>query len=461
MGEDQMPATTTIRLSDDLKAELESVLEGKSMNTFITQLIQKHVQLRRGRPIITVGTLRRQLVDRLADHLRNNDHWIPEALLDPDILTREGESIFAERSEHFADEKELIAARFIPWLERRILQKIDEGYNVYLVIDSGTTLHAAFQVLQEELITLAKAADKIAHLAILTNNTAIVKAYTSRSTHLKFIPYGGQEPIGISDVVHCYVLGGRLFSRYAALTGPETVAALLEAKRNPPLVKAEEGQDTEITQGEGSANCRRRPAFFVALLVGQWLRISESSRRHAVPLARGHGQKPFKETLIKICEEIYLLSPLGKLFLLPEKDIQVGLGGGSGDPFGASKYYEDVPIEKDRDSRIKLVSTYRPSEEKNVLGAHSSKIRAIYPRGEAAAYDPKVDDFIGTEDIKELPMFFYAFDDLAARTYEGQRAIEFPHIKEKSTDTKERAYAAKTKLFMMQAFSVPAHMRGD
>ena len=61
-----------------------------------------------------------------------------------------------DRIEHFAEGKKLLVDRFVPWLIRRILKKIDEGFDVYLVIDSGTTLYFAFRTLQRKLIQTAE-----------------------------------------------------------------------------------------------------------------------------------------------------------------------------------------------------------------------------------------------------------------------------------------------------------------
>ena len=151
--------------------------------------------------------------------------------------------------------------------------------------------------------------------------------------------------------------------------------------------------------------------------------------------------------MISECDEVYLFSPLGKLFHLPQDNTAMGLG--KVDDVG----YEDVPIAGSKERHVKLVSTSRPSVG-NVLHNHSMKTTSRY--GPRVAHDAGI-DAVNYAKIEEMPMLFYSYDDLALTNvpYEQQRAIEFPHVIEDSNDPED----IRVREFMMNAFSVPIEMR--
>ena len=442
-----MAKTTTIRLEETIDQDLKAATKNSelSMNTWIAQAVKEKLQ--RHDPI-KPDAYKKLFVASVLKHLGENDQWASETLQDLDVY-REGAQIFDDRFNHFSAEKELLAQRFIPWLLERILHKIEkEGFNVHLVVDSGTTLYFAFRALQRRLIELARRNPYISKLSILTNNIAGVNSYSAISTHEPFCPSGLNRKVGLADYVNCYVLSGRLLRNYAALTGPETVEALAHAKQVAKEAADEEG----------------RKCLFISLLTGQWVRISEHAGFHPIPLARGSGQKIVKQAMIEKCEEVFLLSPLGKLFHLPELEIKEGLGSQEDVPVD-QRFYEDVnlPILDgealiNKEHSIKLVTTFRPSEA-NVLHMHSVATQKLYRS--RVVNEKELNNFV-TADICKVPPLFYSYDTLAKRPSPEQLKIEFPHVKENTSamsETERRANDS-TRSFMMGAFSVPASKQG-
>jgi hypothetical protein len=364
-----------------------------------------------------LGEFQRDLIESVTSNLRDYTEWTKQTILDLQLVL-EGESIFARRVDHFRSEKRHISNAIVPWIVKRILFFAGQGHRVYLLIDSGTSLYWVFRRLEQGLKEQLKQGEEkqklLRRITILTNNTAGAYSYVSAS-NIESLE-GKQRPTPVlADYVKCHVLGGEIVTRYAATLGPETVAALRREKER-------------AMNGEGSVK-------FIGLLVGQWVRIDEDTPHRPIALARGYGQSEFKRELILISDEVFLISPLAKLFRLPYDDIKDGLGKDSSD-----SVYVDVgqAIKEDdwqdgdrrefeeRSKTIKLVTTLRSPSKMNpaqALGNFSSAIHGLYGN----RYLKRLSDELAEEpNFSSLPHLYCDFDLPGTPT--EQCEIEFPHV---------------------------------
>jgi hypothetical protein len=205
---------------------------------------------------------------------------------------------------------------------------------------------------------------------------------------------------------------------YAALTGEETEAALVERKN---AVIKEEKMAWEKRNEEIPLEKREpfKEPVFIGLVVGNWIRISDVGLRHPIPLAREHprhGHVQFKEQMIAVSDELYVLSPLGKLFVgKTMDDVDRGL------KMSGRQKYRGVPIDPKKERAMKLVSMTRP--DGNPLDKHSIKITAL-----AQEVNEEIQKrFIEENDIDKVPWILFPFDNLTGRSPKDQMEIEFPH----------------------------------
>jgi metal-responsive CopG/Arc/MetJ family transcriptional regulator len=428
---------TTVDLDHDLVTALDKYVEQRRIHDrrfnqsqvirqALLEYIHKDKQAPPAEPPMRARDFRKQLSEAVASNIRTYyKEWTKETVLDMQLLL-EGESIFADRIEHFRAEKRYLANAFVPWLLKRILFFAREGFDVYLVIDSGTSLYWVFRRLERELKEYLKFGQDIQallkHLVILTNNTAGAYSYVSASNIEEQLDVIRLPTL--ADIVRCHVLGGEIVTRYAATLGPETVTSLKTAK--------------------ASAQPDSRKSKFIGLLVGQWVRISEDQDRHPIALARGYGQNEFKREMILQCDEVFLLSPLGKVFLLPNDEIRHGLGKDK----MSGRYYEDVGVSnesgegedidknsfaddgwEDSDKKrfaesskgIKLVTTIR-TKRKEALANHSARLRGAFV--DAKWKEPSEE--LVTREFASLPHFHYDFN--LESSPEQQCGVEFPHV---------------------------------
>jgi hypothetical protein len=396
---------TTIRLSlaqrDAIKEASRN--EQKSVNKYIEDVIEacltdKARSRVADRPL-SIQDVRQILTDRIAAYLVKSNDWIADALLDIQLY-REAESTFGERIHHFEAEKKHLAEKFVPLLIKRILRILKSGTKVFLVIDSGTTTYWVFRQLEKELIRVGQEEDPtLRGLVIISNNMAGVHSYMAFSNLKKtFVPKEESQKTTLSDFVACKVLTGRVLTDYAALTGDDTESALAEQRSD--------NQD----------------AVFMGVVVGNWIQLPKGPSPHPVPLARDHQlhrHLEFKAKVIEVCNEVYVLSPLGKLFVNCSL-VQINEGLQMSGRHAAA--YRGVPVAAEKQNALKLVSTTRPSRT-NVLFAHSSRVETLFPKENEELFR----SFEEETDIEAVPSVLFEFDQLSALPADEQRKIEFPH----------------------------------
>jgi len=127
----------------------------------------------------TVKEMSLALSEKIASELRRDSRWAAEAL-ERTKLGPYADTLFGERKNHFREEKELIAQKFVPVLLQRIkciVEQSNNARNIYLCIDSGTTLYPIFGNIGLETAKAYHQNEKwINSLTIVTNNLPGVEA---------------------------------------------------------------------------------------------------------------------------------------------------------------------------------------------------------------------------------------------------------------------------------------------
>lgn len=343
-----------------------------------------------GRRFIPVS---QEIATGVSTILMNNVDWARVALEQAKLAPYAG-GAFSERSRQFELEKKALAEEFVPKLLKRCHAFVDSGHEVYLMIDAGTTLYPVFGKLGE--LSAAqfeqKGGDWLEHLHVTTNNLPGLERLIDTGRRGR----GRHSPLVIE---HCFLLPGIPMPIFAAVGGPETDAAIL-AFGQPPV--------------------NDRPQKFIALVVGNWVRIRHSEPRCPIPLAR--GEKGFhlkaKNAFLEKAEEVYVVSPLGKVWLATENQMNEAMGLREGAPDPDDESYVSVTISSKKARIVKLVSTRRAAGK--LLHDHSERVQ------EALALEVSSDDF-ATAPIDVIPSLFFEFDPPGVRLPLDELNLEFPH----------------------------------
>ncbi|MBN1301825.1 MAG: hypothetical protein JW995_11480 [Melioribacteraceae bacterium] len=270
--------------------------------------------------------------ENLARELTRDVKWASDALERAKIRPT-GQSLFQERLGFQLIEKEYIADKFAKFLMSRCEFLInEEKKDVYIIIDSGTTLYPLFDRLGQNSVGFYETKDNwINHMTIVTNNLpGIEKLMDTGRTN----PHNRLSPLAI----RCELLPGEPLPVYSALTGEKTNNALRQLK------------------SEAKPN-----AIFIGLVTGNWIRLRRSSPVCPVPLARGPGHLEFKQTILEISSEIYVVTPLGKIFAnFSLEEVNEALGfTSSNSPNPDKEQYRELMIDDEKAKSVRLVSTFR------------------------------------------------------------------------------------------------------
>ena len=349
------------------------------------------------------------LAEHLARHLREDPHWARQAL-EAAKLIEYSDTLFGERSQHFKEEKEELAKRFTPYLMERCKALIGDGQrHVYLLIDSGTTLYPFFRLIGMETAKCWQRGEewlKYFHLA--TNNLPGLEELMRSGRRVQFDRYSKLAIEG------CHLLPGVPMPVFSAVAGEETKKAI------------------RLLHDKASTREAPESPLFIGLLVGNWVRIRNRIPRCPVPMARGVEHKEVKDTLVENSDEVYVVSPLGKIFIGQSNDAVNRALGFSPNPADPEKdRYDDVTIDDRKAQRVKLVSTCR--EESRILHRHSFRLEdALVPpdRTHSAMID---EENFATAKIDELPHLLFPFSQLPNNKYQ-ELEVEFPHY---TTRTRE------------------------
>ena len=361
------------------------------------------------------------LAEHLTKQLVNDPSWAHRALESAKLLPYK-DTLFGERTQHFREEKDELAERFSPHLIKRCEALIENGRrHVYLLIDAGTTLLPFFRIIGQETSRLCQNGEEwLEYLHLATNNIPGIEQLmlTGRRTQ-----YGRYSKLAIED---CQLLPGLPLPIFASVAGEQTN----EAIRNLRIKALDKGGEDQ--------------PVFISLVVGNWVRIRNTEPRCPVPMARGNEHLKVKETLIHNADEIFVISPLGKIFInQSNEDVNTALGFDptSTDPEKSS--YEEVVIDSDLAPRVKLISTIR--QPHRILHRHSNRLEDAFEERFKIEID---EDLFAQSKIEELPNLLFTFNKLPNNHY-GELETEFPH------------YHSRTKRKFLEMFSVDAQGSGQ
>ncbi len=330
-----------------------------------------------------VRALADEIVRQLRTELPHAEKSAPRAL-----------SLFDERKLHFREEKLHLADHFLTPLLRRCQAHVESGKQVHLLIDSGTTLFPIFEKLGEATAHAYRNRETwIEKLVIETNNIPGVES---------LMQAGRVDPSNRYSrlAINCDLLPGIPLPVYSALTGMKTVAALRQFRE------------------EAGSN-----AVFITLITGNWIRLRRSAPVCPVPLARGTGHLEFKQALIDYSDEIFVITPLGKVFVeVPSGDVNVALGFDERQAEPDKQPYLEVNITDEKAARVKMISTYR--RPGCVLSNHGTRVRALL--GVDTLDLSSILKHFHATSVGDLPHLVFPFENIPDDWF-LQIETEFPH----------------------------------
>lgn len=345
----------------------------------------------------------RDLARHVAELLREHPDWAQHAL-EAANLTSYTHTIFGERSHHFKEEKTEIANRFSPYLLDRCAHLIDGGQrHVYLLIDAGTTLYPFFQLIgQQTAQARQRGEDWVKYFHLATNNLPGLEQLMKWGRRVSYDRY---SPLAIED---CHLLPGIPMPVFAAVAGRETEKAIAELRAN---ASSEKGSEAPV---------------FVALVVGNWVRIRRTEPRCPVPMARGAEHCHVKNSLVESADEVYVVSPLAKNFVgQSHESVNRALGFDIHAKNPEKTSYEEVKIDSEKARCVKLITTHRDASA--LLYRHSVALEAALSESGVSGRS----ELIGSDTFKRLPIdkvphLFFEFRG-KPRTSARELEMEFPH----------------------------------
>jgi hypothetical protein len=218
------------------------------------------------------------------------------------------------------------------------------------------------------------------------------------------IPGDRYSNLAIED---CHLLPGIPVPVFAAVAGDETNEAIRRFREKHP----------------------KTTATFVALVVGNWVRLRRTEPRCPIPMARGTEHTEVKQTLFDNADEVYVISPLGKVFVgHSEDEINTALGftlgasslSQSADP--EKSPYSDVRIENTDAYKVKLIATSRG--EGRLLRRHSNRVEDALSAAISESFPSEA--AFAKAPIENVPHLLFPWAS-AAKSEFDERELEFPH----------------------------------
>lgn len=338
------------------------------------------------------------IAKHIADFMTEDPHWAYRALEGAKLLPYT-DTLFGERSKHFREEKAELAGRFTPYLLKRcetLITKHDR--DVWLFVDAGTTLYHVFDIIGKETARLWQQREKwIDRFHLATNNLPGIEKLIQTGRKIPNARYSG---LAIDD---CRLLPGIPVPIFSAVAGSLTEDAIHS-------IKAQYKDNPE-------------KAVILSLVVGNWVRIRNTLPRCPVPMARGKQHLRVKQSFVEVSDEIYVISPLGKVFVdYSNQEVNSALGYKPNFTDLEDAPYEEVDIDNDKAKIVKLVTTLR--EKTAILHRHSNCVEdALVPTTGPGSI--ALDDFSSCP-IQDLPHLLFPFDKLPESRQEQIRH-EFPH----------------------------------
>lgn len=336
------------------------------------------------------------LAERLSERLIENPRWAHTALESARLLPYSN-TLFGVRMHHFRAEKLAVARQFTPYLLKRCKHHIENDREAFLLIDGGTTLFPFFELIGQQTSQVWQARDEsdwLERLHLATNNLPGVEELMRTGRKVEYDRY---SDLAIED---CLLLPGKPLAVFGAVADDRTVAAIRAYREEHPQAR------------------------FIALVVGNWVRLRNTPPICPVPLSRGPHHTAVKNAMIDVADEVFVISPLGKLFVgFSKQEVNEALGQAAS-VSGARDAYNEVNISPEKGHRVKLISTRRPSKERLLYEHSHSVIHKLFGhQGLPAAFTES--DFAKGK-MEDLPHLLFPFDDLPAHRQQ-EFDTEFPH----------------------------------
>ncbi len=343
-----------------------------------------------------------ELAEHLAQLLVKHPDWAHRALEAAKLLPYT-HTLFADRSQHFRQEKQELAERFTPYLLKRCEALAANGRHVFLLIDAGTTLYPFFEILGQQTMTRSQRGEEwLKRLHLATNNLPGIEKLIEVGRR---VPGDRYSSLAIEDT---HLLPGVPVPVFAAVAGEETNEAIKRFRqKHPPAA-----------------------ATFLALVVGNWVRLRRTEPTCPIPMARGIEHQAVKQTLFETADEIFVISPLGKIFAgHSEDEINAALGFVPGAASGVNRPvdmekapYSDISISSDVAPKVKLVATSRA--EGRLLCRHSNRVEDLL--GVSGSDSLPTEEKFATAPIEQVPHLLFPFG-LTTKSEFEERELEFPH----------------------------------
>ncbi len=365
------------------------------------------------------------LTAAVADRLATDGRWATQAL-EQARLGPYSESLFGYRRNHWRNEKDFIARNFVPFLLARCKHIVENNKQpVYLILDSGTTIFPFFERIAnfttESYNHNENWVKTVNQLTLATNN---LPGLESMMEHGRVSPSIRYSPLIIKDT---RVLPGTALPVYWAATGRQTIDALDKIKE-------------EASQ---------RNAIVIGVVTGNWIRIEEdNSTPFPVPQTRGEGHLEFKQKIISISDEAYIIAPLGKVFVDVTNDKINEMFNLNFDDTPTSpkkNKYQEV-CDKDKASFIKMISTVRSRNINRVLHDHGRILQAKLRvedkdilEDDAYYRDEESRKIFMETKIEYMKHILFTFDNLPTDRIKEEE-IEFPHHHTWGTSFKQKYF---------------------
>lgn len=192
-------------------------------------------------------------------------------------------SLFDRRKAHFSPEKEILAETFVKHVASLIDQ--NENLHIILILDAGSTVFPVFSKLCNHP-SFQFDRTKARRLKIITNNLPGVS---------DLIRHGRISDHNLMRTLfRCRILSGFANSQYEAVLSLETITDLDVAIENFRKLIAEEKQ-------------KRTKIQVISVTTGNYISIIDGI------LARDEDHLLVKSKMLEVADEVFVLSPLGKL----------------------------------------------------------------------------------------------------------------------------------------------------
>lgn len=234
-------------------------------------------------------------------------------------------SLFDIRRSHFAPEKAILAKTMVDILHKEI--EGDNELSIILILDAGSTVFPIFRQLCTHP-TFQFDRTNARRLKIVTNNLPGVSDLTT---------YGriGERRLS-RTLFRCRILSGYAHSEYEASLGDQTAPDLQNAIQ-------------ELKEGIKSSRPNDKIKV-ISVTTGNYVSLNDGI------LARNLNHVKTKSAMLEVGQDVYVLSPLGKMLPYSKEEINELLG------LSGAESYNSLPNWSEKSINSMLIVTSRGQE---------------------------------------------------------------------------------------------------